>query len=793
MNIDENNYIQTLSKKFKTNPIVLELLFLRGYKDEESISEFLYPSINKLNDPFLLTGMDKFVQRINKAISQKEKVLIFGDYDVDGVSATAIFIKYFASKDFYVDYYLPNRYTDGYGLTNEVLDKIKREFNPNLIITVDCGISTFKEVMYAKSIGIEIIITDHHDIPEILPDTLIINPKIKGQSYPFTQLCGTGVALKVVQALSGIEEAKKYLSIAAIATIADIVPLVDENRIIVSHGIKLMESTLPYGLKQLFKDNKLNLDANSTDIAFKISPKINAAGRMGDAGVALKLYLEENKIIVSETVEKLNALNTTRQEICNKIYDEAITYLSKINISNYLAIVLSSKNWDSGVLGIVAAKIAGEFNRPTVLFSQEGELLKGSVRSINDIDVHLAISQIKEVTEAFGGHKMAAGITIKASNYKAFIESFNNVLKKQYSLDSFSPKPLSAIKLQPQQITMDLLKDLNILEPFGLANEKPLFDLTFDKVNVSAMPKHPAHLNIVAGNLSILAFNSAKYTYLLKNASKQNIIVELQQNEFRGKKNIKCIAKSITTGNINKQKNDLLFGQYIKQLVFTEGSIPCKEYDESEFKKILQSASEMPIGHLFIANTYESYKDFTDKYLNNNIFYNQFLSLSQNNGFNTILLAPIDWKNFSSFNKIILLDPPLDNSYLKEISMHTKAKFYIPKTQKFRKDIFLGLTTDRAVFGEYFKYISNLASKKLSYIDEFEIYKQLKIHFKNQKLINYKQFVFCLYTFIELGIFALEKDEDFLVIKENKKIVSALTNSAFFNRLNFILQTMGDK
>lgn len=793
MNVDEKNIIQSLSKKLKLNPIVVELLFLHGYKDEKTILDFLYPQVKNLHDPFLLTDMKKFVDRINEAISQKQKVLIFGDYDVDGVSAVAILIKYFASKDFYVDYYLPNRYIDGYGLTNEVLDKIKTQFNPNLIITVDCGISSYKEVEYAKSIGIEIIITDHHDIPEILPNTLIINPKIKGQRYPFSQLCGTGVALKLVQALGGVEEAKKYLSIAAIATIADIVPLTNENRIIVSHGIKLMESYLPYGLKQLFKDNKLNFDATSTDIAFKISPKINAAGRMGDAGVALKLYLEENKIIVSETVEKLNALNVSRQEVCNRIYDEAISYLSKINISNYLAIVLSSKNWDSGVLGIVAARIAGEYNRPTALFSQEGELLKGSIRSINDIDVHLAISEIKEVTEAFGGHKMAAGITIKASNYKAFIESFNLVLKKQYSIDSFSPRPLSAIKISSDQITMDLLKDLNVLEPFGLANEKPLFDLTFNKLNVSAMPRHPAHLNIVAGNLSILAFNSAKYSYLLKNTSQQNIIVELQQNEFRGKKNIKCIAKSITTGNINKQKNDLLFGQYIKQLAFSEGKIPCKEYDQNEFKKILDSAKAMPIGHLFLANTYEAYKDFTDKYLNNNIYYNQFLSLSQNNGFNTILLAPLDTKNFASFNKIILLDPLLDMSYLKEISMHTKAKFYIPKTKKFRKDIFIGLTADRVVFAEYFKYISNLASKKLSYIDEFEIYKQLKIHFTNQKLVNYKQFVFCLYTFIELGIFAIEKDEDFLVIKENKKVVSALTNSDFYNRVNFILQTMGDK
>ena len=522
----------------QVNHIVLDILKQRGLKDKKSIEKFLYPTLNDLHNPFLLKDMDRAVNRIKDAISRKEKVLIFGDYDVDGISATAILVKYFASKNFYVDYYLPNRYVDGYGLTIETIDKIINIYNPNLIITVDCGISCYNEVEYAKQKNIEIIISDHHDIPEVIPQTIVVNPKLSNQQYPFKELCGTGVALKIVQALGGIDEAKKYLSICALATIADIVTLTDENRAIVKIGLSMFDSTLPIGLKLLLRENKLNpSNVLASDIAFKIAPKINASGRMGDAVVGLRLYLEENKKILLDTIETLNNYNFNRQELCNKIFDEAVQRLKKINISNYFSIVLSSSQCDSRLLGIVEAKLANMYNGPTILFSQEGELLKGSARSINNIDIHSIITDVKEVVEAFGGHKMAAGLTIKYKNYKKFINSVNYKLIHKYKPQDFVPVDENYIIIEPTAVDYSLYKDLCVLEPFGIGNEKPVFRIKSDKVNVSTMPKYPNHLTINSNNLSIIAFNSSQYLPLLKNTVEQNIDIELQLNTFKNKNN----------------------------------------------------------------------------------------------------------------------------------------------------------------------------------------------------------------------------------------------------------------
>ena len=255
---------EEIAKKYNISPIVLELMERRGVTSEEKLKKYLNPTDSCFYDPFLLSGMKELVERIKLAIENNEKVLIFGDYDVDGVSASAILIKYFAERNFYVDYFLPNRYVDGYGLTKDSILRVKDKFNPSLIITVDCGISCHEEVEFAKALGIDIVITDHHDIPEILPNTIVVDPKLPNQQYPFRSLCGTGVAFKVVQALSGLEEAKKHLGITAIATIADIVPLEDENRAIVKFGMATFEKTLPLGIKMLFEENKMQLNSINT-------------------------------------------------------------------------------------------------------------------------------------------------------------------------------------------------------------------------------------------------------------------------------------------------------------------------------------------------------------------------------------------------------------------------------------------------------------------------------------------------------------------------------------------------
>lgn len=789
MDIEEEK--NKLAKYYNINRHVIDILFNRGYDTKEKIDKFLNPSIKDIHDPFLLKDMDRAVARIKKAMDKKEKVLVFGDYDVDGVSASSILIKYFASKDFFVDYYLPNRYIDGYGLTCEVIDKIKDKYNPSLIITVDCGISCYKEVEYAKSIGIEIIVTDHHDIPEILPDTIVVNAKLPNQKYPFSQLCGTGVAFKLVQAMSGLNEAKKYLGICAVATIADIVPLVDENRAIVTLGLKDLENNLPLGIKMLIKDNKLSYNLTASDIAFRLSPKINAAGRMGDPTVALRLYIKEDKKVLTKTIETLNEQNQERQSLCNIVYEDAIKMIHKINFSKYRAIVLYSKNWDSGILGIVSAKIASEFNKPTILFSEVGDELKGSARSINDIDICNTIANIKEVVEAFGGHKMAAGLTIKTKQYNNFIRSLNESLEKNYKPEDFLSRKEFDFELDPSEITEKFVKDLDVLEPCGCGNPKPIFMISFDKVNVSTMGNYPNHLNISAKNFNIVAFNSAEYTTLLKNTTKQSITVELQLSEFKGRKYLKGIAKHIYTDKITKPKNnDVLYGEYILELNENETQEKYySEYTKNYLQKLVQEADKEKIGTLFVASTYESYTQFVEQFpdlkLNHNLF-----EITRCDAENSIILAPIYYDNFNLFSKVVYLDPILDKKYLNMLATKTFAKIYYPQYKKVNSTIFKGLSCERQVFGTYYKLISDLTKKLISFENRLDIFRHIKLLNPGLKKLSYRQFVFCLYTFIELKIFSIKQDGEYITLSEDSKVFSNLSNSKFYNTISLILATL---
>ena len=787
----EENLKNEVAKKFNLSVVCVDLLEKRGFDSIDKIEKFLNPNYDDFYDPFMLKNMDKLVDRVKTAIKNNEKVLVFGDYDVDGVSASAILIKYFASRKFYVDYFLPNRYIDGYGLTNESIDFVKKKFNPTLIITVDCGISCKKEVEYAKTQGIEIIVTDHHDIPEEIPNGIVVNAKLEGQEYPFKFLCGTGVAFKVVQALSGLEEAKKYLGIAAIATIADIVPMLDENRAIVALGMKNFNSNLPLGIKMLFSDNKLDLSCSSTDIAFKLSPKINAAGRMGDAGVALNLYLKEDKIQLKNTIEKLNQLNQERQALCNKVYEDAIKKLSKINIANYNSIVLYDKKWDSGILGIVSAKLANEFNRPTILLSEVGDELKGSARSVNDIDIFSAISSMREVLEAFGGHKMAAGLTIKLKNFKSFLTNLNKYLEVHYTPNDFLPSNNYDLSLKSEEITPKLIKDLEIFEPCGCGNAKPIFNIVLSPVYMSASPmaKHPNHVNILNKNLTLVAFNSYKYLPLLKNSSYRQVQAELQSNNFKGKTYLKGIVKNITTGFLEKPKNmDIIFGEYLKQLFYNgKKDVFCRSLNKDKLVQMVKIASKEKFGTLFVCFSYDSYKEFLDSIKTEKYMPHFIYEVISNSGINGVVLAPTNFENFGAYKKIVFLDSLLNKGYLSEIKKHTNANLFVVNYKKVNKQIFEGILLNREVFVEYFKLLSNYASTRGSFYNEIDLFNKL---LTVDKKINFKQFIFCFYVLLENNIFNFDNDMELYSLIENKKVFSKLENSKFYNQVRFILDTL---
>ncbi len=396
---NQSNYnikqLNNLSKKFNVPTYIIKHLFSLNIKTEKEIADFFNPGLSQFYNPFLLKGMQEAVNKINDAISNNKKIIIVGDYDTDGICATAVLYKYFESINVKVDYFLPNRFLDGYGLTIETAQKIIENFNPDLLITVDCGISCHKEIDYLLEHNVDVVVTDHHEVPDIKPNCICLDPKDPIQTYPFKELCGAGVALKLVHALGGLKQFLNLTNIASLATVADIVPLVNENRAIVMHGLNNQQN-LPEGIKKLLTSLKIT-NLTSTDIAYKLAPKLNTAGRMGDATLAFKLFIEKNQNLLNQILTELENQNNARVEAGNYIFSDAINMLESVNISLVGAIVLKSETWHSGVLGIVCAKLTEKYNRPVCLLTKVDNEYKGSIRSVNGIDIYKELSSLKHL------------------------------------------------------------------------------------------------------------------------------------------------------------------------------------------------------------------------------------------------------------------------------------------------------------------------------------------------------------------------------------------------------------
>lgn len=404
-NVDEKR-AEYIAKKFNINILVAEIIANREIGSDEDIRIFLNPTRKDFHDPFLFNDMEKAVSRILLAIEQKEKVIIYGDYDVDGITSTSVLKKFLEERNLHVGTYIPNRLNEGYGLNKVAIEKIAKD-GYKLIITVDCGISGIEEIDYAKEMGIETIVTDHHETLDILPNAIaIIDAKRKDNKYPFRGLAGVGVVFKLIQALSiklGLDEKEylKYLDLVCVGTISDIVPLVDENRVIAKLGLKLIEVTRNIGLKSLIESaNYKNIDSNT--VSFGIAPRINACGRMGHQKEALKLFLTEDRNEAERITKGLNEYNRRRQETEKEIFEEAVQKIELEKNKDLNSIVLGSENWHHGVIGIVSSKVTEMYFKPSILICFEGEEGKGSGRSIPGFDLHEALGKCNDSLEKYG-------------------------------------------------------------------------------------------------------------------------------------------------------------------------------------------------------------------------------------------------------------------------------------------------------------------------------------------------------------------------------------------------------
>ena len=559
--------------KFGFSEKFSRLLHIRGINTAEKIQDFLDFSHTKLHDPFKLSNMREAVSRVHSAIIKKERILIIGDYDCDGICATAILYKYLLTRYARTKYFLPNRDADGYGLTIELIDKLHKQFNPQLIITVDCGVSCPDEIEHAKGLGIDCIITDHHAIPERTPECLIINPKLPNQEYPFNELCGAGVSLKLVQALeefkqnsalAGVDEALKYIDIATLATVADIVPLRDENRVLVHEGLKRINADSNPAITALAKSCNVYGPIKSQDISYKLGPKINAAGRMGVAKRGLDLLLEKDPKRIDEIIQSLSNLNMSRQKITNNITDEAERMITEQKLDTKNLIIVHKENWEGGVLGIVAARITDRYHKPAVVLSKNDNIWKGSARSIRGINMVEVMTKLSSLLVTFGGHTMAAGLSLTDENLPEFKTKIQSLLDIQTDDQTFYE-----FSVTPNEITSQFINELELLEPVGCENQSPVFLTTVTSCFASPLTNFPKHIRFSTKNehgtfINFTMFGASAHAELLALEFPKQILFEFQKSYDSNSQNAKALARVIIP-QPNDQRSEALTLQFALQ------------------------------------------------------------------------------------------------------------------------------------------------------------------------------------------------------------------------------------
>lgn len=545
--VDEDK-VNELSKDYNLCKILANILVNRNI---ENIDKFLNPTRHDFHDPFLMPDMEKAIQRLIKAIEDKQKIMIFGDYDADGITSITVLKKFLNERGMEVGTYIPNRLNEGYGLNREAIKKIFDQ-GYTLMITVDCGISGIEEIDYANSLGIETIITDHHEPAESLPNAYaVIDAKRKDNKYPFNQLAGVGVVFKVIQALSiklGLDEKEylKYLDIVCVGTISDIVPLVDENRVIAKLGLKLVEVTRNIGLRILIQSIGFK-EINSTAISFGVAPRINACGRMGHQQEALDLFLCDDINKAKEIATRLNAFNQERQAkekaICKQVVEQI-----EAGEKDKTCIILGHEDWHHGIIGIVSSKVTEMYFKPSILICFEGDEGKGSGRSIPGFDLHEALMKCSDTIEKFGGHSMAIGITVKKDKFEEFKQEFEEYAKS-CNISEIVPVVQIDEEVNLKDICMEDVRSLKLLEPFGEANKMPIFlfkNLKINSIRALSEGKH-LKLNLKSDSYMIdaIGFNMGELAnqYLLDD--KVDVVGSLDINSFNGNENMQITIKDI--------------------------------------------------------------------------------------------------------------------------------------------------------------------------------------------------------------------------------------------------------
>lgn len=575
--------VSSLSKVINVSEVIAELLIQRGVHTYDQAKSFFRPDLNDLNDPFLMKDMDKAVNRIETAILKNEKILVYGDYDVDGTTAVSLMYKFLLDeiKITQIDYYIPDRYLEGYGISIQSIDYAK-ENNYDLVIALDCGIKAVEKIEYANTLGIDFIICDHHRPGDILPKAIaVLDPKRTDCSYPFKELSGCGVGFKLAQAIANkknipFKTLVNYLDLVAVSIASDIVPVIGENRILAYYGLKLINNAPKACFEAILKyanvikksgvvkkidpfdcfDTKgfyFNRELTVSDLVFLVGPRINAAGRIESGKNAVKLLICEDFDNVALLADQINEFNLTRRDLDMTTTDMALENIkNELRLQKSLSTVVFNREWHKGVIGIVASRLIESYYRPTIVLTQSNGLITGSARSVRDFDIYDAIDECSDLLEHFGGHKYAAGLSMKPENLDAFIKKFEAVVSKTLTEDMLTPVVEVDSILKLDEITPKFVALLKQFAPFGPGNMSPVF-LTQGVIdNGNARLLKEKHLKLTLGHrdyssnpIPAIAFQLGEYYPSIINGKPFNVCFNIEENEWNNKKELQLNIKDI--------------------------------------------------------------------------------------------------------------------------------------------------------------------------------------------------------------------------------------------------------
>lgn len=668
--------IDKIMRENNVNRDIAEILALRGFIEQSDIAKFLAPDLDDLTPVFDYTGMREAADRIKRAVDFGESIVIYGDYDCDGVCATSILYLFLQSLGVEVNFYIPHRKKEGYGLHRDAIEEIAERYAPDLIITVDCGITSHDDILYGMDdLGLEFIVTDHHEAPEIIPECIVINPKVEWKENTFNELCGAGIALRLCEAIGGKTALMYYLDLACIATIGDIVPLVSDNRIIVNYGMQIVNSRARMNLKLLLEGAGINEESTVTsgDIGFKVVPRINAIGRLSDPVKAVVMMIDSDYFYVKHLVENACEYNTERQQFTDDLVEDALVELESYDLVNNRIIVLYSDKWEAGVLGIACSKLVTLFHRPVILMTWDGEMYKGSCRSVDGVNMYECLSATSTFLNSFGGHKMACGVSVSKENIESFIFAINEYVRR-VDKDVFLPYVTYDLERNVEDITAAAAEDLSKLEPFGMANPSVTYKLsevnsTFSRITTTKHIKY--HVN---DEFDMVYFDGYQNLPLLKQLDKLDVVVDLSSQVFRNRKYAQGIVKNICYDIADcKVDEDYLAMRYLYNAKYDNTTVFDINYIEED--KVSAIADEL-YGTCYIASNIDTFRHYAEV-LKDNIYRQDIERISECNPYNRLVLNLDVSQNLAYYKKIVFLNAPVNLGVIDYYTLNKDAEVYI--------------------------------------------------------------------------------------------------------------------